>query len=140
LLSLPRVVGVDPSDEAEIEALNGRYGPYIKKGRETRSLENEEQLFTLTLDDALKLLAQPKTRGRASASSVLRELGPDPATEAAITVKTGRYGPYVTDGKTNASLPRGESVEAITLEKAAEMLAEKRKNPPKKRTRRKAKA
>jgi DNA topoisomerase-1 len=140
LLSLPRVIGVDPADDHQIEALNGRYGPYIKKGKETRSVETEEELFTLSLDRALELLAQPKAGRRGGASSILRELGPDPATESPITVKTGRYGPYVTDGKTNASLPRGESVEEITLEKAAEMLAEKRTNPPKKKTRRKAKA
>jgi DNA topoisomerase-1 len=133
LLSLPRVVGVDPADGEEIQALNGRYGPYIKKGKDTRSLEAEAQLFTLDLDGALKLLAQPKRRGR-NAAAPLKELGPDPTTKAEIVVKDGRFGPYVTDGEYNASLPRDLSPETITLERAAEMLAEKRAaGPPKKR-------
>jgi len=133
LLSLPRTVGVDPADGEEIHALNGRYGPYIKKGKETRSLEAEEQLFSLDLDGALKLLAQPKRRGRTS-SAPLKELGPDPATKNEIVVKDGRFGPYVTDGEYNASLPRDLTPETITLDRAAEMLAEKRAaGPPKKR-------
>ena len=131
LLSLPRVVGTDPADGEEIQALNGRYGPYLKKGKETRSLEGEEQLFTVTVDEALALFARPKKgRGGRAAAPPLKELGPDPATGDDIVVKSGRYGPYVTDGTTNASLPRSESPETITLERAAEMLAEKRAAGP----------
>jgi DNA topoisomerase-1 len=136
-------VGVDPADGETIEALNGRYGPYIKKGKDTRSLDTEELIFTLDLDGALKLLAQPKRRGR-QAAAPLKELGTDPATKAEIVVKDGRFGPYVTDGEYNASLPRDLTPETITLERAAEMLAEKRAaGPPKKRkktTRRKSTA
>jgi DNA topoisomerase-1 len=133
LLSLPRTVGVDPADGEEIQALNGRYGPYIKKGKETRSLDGEEQIFALDLDGALKLLAQPKRRGRTS-SAPLKELGSDPATKNEIVVKDGRFGPYVTDGEYNASLPRDLTPETITLDRAVEMLAEKRAaGPPKKR-------
>jgi DNA topoisomerase I len=133
LLALPRTVGTDPADGEEIQALNGRYGPYIKKGKETRSLESESQIFSIDLDGALRLLAQPKRRGRAAAAP-LKELGPDPATKAEIVVKDGRFGPYVTDGEYNASLPRDLTPETITLERAAEMLAEKRAaGPPKRR-------
>ncbi|MDP9069648.1 MAG: type I DNA topoisomerase [Actinomycetota bacterium] len=132
LLRLPRVVGVDPADGKEIEALNGRYGPYLRKGTDSRSLEREEQLFSVTIDEALALFAQPKKgRGRAAAPP-LKELGADPATGAEILVKEGRFGPYVTDGATNASLRKGQAPETITLETAAEMLAEKRAaGPPK---------
>jgi DNA topoisomerase-1 len=140
LLSLPRTVGADPADGGEIVATNGRYGPFIKKGSETRSLENEEQLFTLTLEDALALLAQPK-RGRArTAATPLREIGPDPRTEKPIVIKDGRFGPYVTDGETNASLRSGDSVESLTIERAVELLAERRsRGPAKKRATRKTK-
>ena len=133
LLSLPRVVGVHPEGGEEIQALNGRYGPYLKKGTDTRSLTTEDQIFDITLEEAIELFAQPKTRRGRAAAPPLRELGADPETGEAVVVKDGRFGPYVTDGKTNASLPKSESVESITLERAAEMLAEKRKNPPKKR-------
>jgi len=137
LLSLPRVVGVDPADGEEIHALNGRYGPYLKKDKDTRSLESEQQLFTVTLEEALALFAQPKRgRGRAAAPP-LKELGDDPATGEPIVVKSGRYGPYVTDGTTNASLPKGTSPETITPERAAEMLAEKRAAGPAKPKRKK---
>jgi DNA topoisomerase-1 len=143
LLSLPRTIGVDPADGEEIQALNGRYGPYIKKGKDTRSLDSEAQIFTIDLDGAQKLLAQPKRRGRAAAAP-LKELGPDPETKADIVLKDGRFGPYVTDGEYNASLPRDLTPETITLERAVEMLAEKRAaGPPKKRkktTRRKSTA
>ena len=133
LLSIPRTIGSDPADGEEIQALNGRYGPYIKKGKETRSLESEQQIFDIDLDGALKLLAQPKRRGRAAAAP-LKELGTDPTTKADIVVKDGRFGPYVTDGEYNASLPRDLTPESITLERAAEMLAEKRAaGPPKRR-------
>jgi DNA topoisomerase I len=133
LLSIPRTIGSDPADGEEIQALNGRYGPYIKKGKETRSLETEQQIFDIDIDGALKLLAQPKRRGRAAAAP-LKELGTDPTTKADIVVKDGRFGPYVTDGEYNASLPRDLTPDTITLERAAEMLAEKRAaGPPKRR-------
>jgi DNA topoisomerase-1 len=130
LLTLPRVIGVDPADGEAITAQNGRYGPYISKGKDSRSLETEGQLFTVTLDEALALLAQPKTRGRRAAAPPLRELGNDPTNEKPIVLKEGRFGPYVTDGETNVSLPRGESVEGITPERAVELLADKRARGP----------
>jgi DNA topoisomerase-1 len=144
LLSLPRVLGTDPATGEEVTAQNGRYGPYVKRGTESRSLESEEQLFTVSIDDALALLAQPKTRGRRTAASApLRELGNDPVSGAPVTVKEGRFGPYVTDGETNASLRKGDSVEEITIDRAAELLAERRaKGPatPRKRTAKKTAA
>jgi DNA topoisomerase-1 len=125
LLSLPRVVGT--VDGEDVTAQNGRYGPYVKKGEESRSLETEEQLFTVTLEDAVALFAQPpRRRGRGAPRAPLKELGTDPATGRPIVVKDGRFGPYVTDGETNASLRRGDSVEAITPERATELLAERR--------------
>ena len=130
LLTLPRMVGVDPADGEEILAQNGRYGPYISKGKDSRSLESEGQLFTVTLEEALALLAQPKQRGRRAAAPPLRELGDDPATAKPIVLKEGRFGPYVTDGETNVSLPRGETVDGITPERAAELLADKRARGP----------
>ncbi|MGI9079775.1 MAG: type I DNA topoisomerase [Acidimicrobiales bacterium] len=130
LLSLPRVVGNDPADGAEITVQNGRYGPYVKKGTESRSLESDEGLFTLTLDEALALLAQPK-RGRGqSAKGPLKELGDDPATSSPVTLREGRFGPYVTDGTTNASLRVGDAVDTITLERAAELLQDRRDKGP----------
>jgi DNA topoisomerase I len=139
LLSLPRVVGVDPTDGQEITAQNGRFGPYLKKGTDSRSLETEEQLLTVTLDEALALYAQPK-RGRGRpASPPLRELGIDPATEKPIVVKDGRFGPYITDGETNVTVPRGEPIEELTHERAVELLADKRaRGPAKKPARRSA--
>lgn len=122
LLSLPRVVGQHPDDGAEIIAQNGRYGPYIKWGKETRSLEEEEQLFTLDLDDAVKRLSEPKRRGRRAAAPPLKELGEDPNTGKPIVVKDGRFGPYVTDGDTNASLRVADTVEAIEMDRAIELL------------------
>ena len=131
LLELPRVVGVDPADGGEVVAMNGRYGPFIRKGEETRSLEGEEQLFSITLEQALDVLAQPKTRrARGAAKPPLRELGADPASGRPIVVKEGRFGRYVTDGETNASLRGGETVEALTLDRAAELLAERRARGP----------
>jgi DNA topoisomerase-1 len=131
LLSLPRVVGKDPSDGEEIVAMNGRFGPFIKKGVDTRSLESEEQLFTITPEQALALLAQPKTRrARGAAKPPLREFGADPASGRTIVVKEGRFGLYVTDGETNASLRGGESVETLTLDRAVELLAERRAKGP----------
>jgi DNA topoisomerase-1 len=134
LLTLPRVVGVDPESNEEITAQNGRYGPYLKKGTDSRSIDDEEKLLTITLDEALKIYAQPKQRGRAAAAPG-REIGDDPATGNKITVKSGRFGPYVTDGEYNATLRQGDDEATITLERAAELLAEKRaKGPaPKKR-------
>ncbi|HST26214.1 MAG TPA: topoisomerase C-terminal repeat-containing protein, partial [Gaiellaceae bacterium] len=131
LLELPRVVGADPADGGEVVAMNGRFGPFIKKGTETRSLESEGQLFTLTVDEALALLAQPKARrARGAAKAPLRELGADPASGRAIVVKEGRFGRYVTDGETNASLRGGETVEGLTLDRAVELLAERRARGP----------
>lgn len=129
LLSLPRTVGTAPDGE-EVLAASGRYGPYVKKGDEFRSLETEEQIFTIGLDEALALLAAPKTRGRRVAAAPLRELGVDPFTERPLVVKDGRFGPYVTDGETNASLRRGMTVEGLSIEQASEMLAEKRAKEP----------
>src|SRR5204863_619173 len=105
LLSLPRVVGVDPNNGEEITAQNGRYGPYLKRGTDSRSLANEEQMFTITLDEALKIYSEPKRRaGQGASAPPLRELGTDPATGKPMVIKDGRFGPYVTDGETNASL------------------------------------
>ncbi len=134
LLTLPRVVGVDPESGDEITAQNGRYGPYLKKGTDSRSIESEEQLLTITLEQALAIYAQPKQRGRAAANPG-KELGEDPATGAKVTVKSGRFGYYVTDGEYNATLRQGDDHETVTLERAAELLADKRaKGPaPKKR-------
>ncbi len=136
LLSLPRILTAP--DGEEIQVANGRYGPYIKKGKETRSLAGEEQLFTVTTEEALALLAQPKERrGRGQAKPPLLDLGPDPASGKPIVVKEGRFGPYVTDGETNASLRRGDDAEKLTLDRALELLAERRaKGPAPKKTRR----
>jgi len=141
LLSLPRVVGVDPTDEVEITAQNGRYGPYLKKGTDSRSLESEEQLFSVTLEQALAIYALPKTRGRGrAAAGPLRELGADPASSLPVVVRDGRFGPYVTDGETNATLRKGDAVESVTLERAVELLAEKRARGPVKKSARRAPA
>jgi DNA topoisomerase-1 len=128
LLSLPRMVGVDPDTGQEITAQNGRYGPYLKRGTDSRSLADEEQIFTVTLDEARKIYAEPKRRGRqATAKPPLRELAADPVTGKPMVVKEGRFGPYVTDGEgVNASLRKGDSVETLTDERAAELLADKR--------------
>ncbi|MDU0292039.1 type I DNA topoisomerase [Saccharothrix longispora] len=130
LLSLPRVVGKDPETGAEITAQNGRYGPYLKKGTDSRSLTGEDQLFTVTLDEALKIYAEPKKRGRAAAAPPLKELGEDPVSGKPMVVKEGRFGPYVTDGETNASLRKSDSVEGLSDERASELLAEKRAKGP----------
>lgn len=140
LLSLPRIVGAHPDDQEEIVALNGRFGPYLKKGTDSRSLENEDQLFTVTLDEAIALFKEPKRRRGQAAAAPLRELGEDPQTKLKIVIKDGRYGPYCTDGETNASVPRGESVDSITLERASELLGERRAAGPKKKGARKAPA
>jgi DNA topoisomerase-1 len=141
LLSLPRMLGPDPADGEDVEALNGRFGPYIKKGTETRSLESEEQLFTITLEQALELLAKPKERRRrGAAAGPLRELGVDPITEKKIVVRKGRFGPYVTDGETNASLRAGDEVESLTHERAIELLADRRARGPAKPGRKRTRA
>jgi len=134
LMSLPRVVGQDV-DGGDITAQNGRYGPYLKKGTDSRSLESEDQIFSITLEEAQAIYAQPKQRGRAAARPPLKDLGADPASGRPMMIKDGRFGPYVTDGEINATLRRGDDVETITSERAAELLAEKRaKGPaPKKR-------
>ncbi|GGM12115.1 type I DNA topoisomerase [Micromonospora yangpuensis] len=142
LLSLPRLIGVAP-DGGEVFANNGRYGPYVKRGDEFRSLDSEEKMFTVTLDEALALLAAPKTRQRRAAAPPLREMGVDPLTEKPLVIKDGRFGPYVTDGEFNASLRRGQTPEELTVEQASEMLAEKRAKgpaPKKKATAKKAPA
>ncbi|MFF2194438.1 type I DNA topoisomerase [Streptomyces sp. NPDC058157] len=137
LMSLPRVVGAD-AEGVEITAQNGRYGPYLKKGTDSRSLETEDQLFSITLDEALAIYAQPKQRGRAAAKPPLKELGTDPVSEKPVVVKDGRFGPYVTDGETNATLRRDDDVETITPERGYELLAEKRAKGPAKKTAKKA--
>ncbi|MFJ5017002.1 type I DNA topoisomerase [Streptomyces griseoluteus] len=139
LMSLPRVVGTD-AEGVEITAQNGRYGPYLKKGTDSRSLTAEEQLFTITLEEALAIYAQPKQRGRAAAKPPLKELGEDPVSGKPVVVKDGRFGPYVTDGETNATLRSGDSVEEITPERGFELLAEKRAKGPAKKTAKKATA
>ena len=142
LLSLPRVVGQDPESGADITAQNGRYGPYLKKDTDSRSLETEEQIFTVTLEQALELFAQPKRRrGQSAARGPLRELGEDPATGKPVVIKDGRFGPYFTDGEINVTLRRGDDPATVTPERAFELLAEKRaKGPTKKRTTRKTAA
>ncbi|MFD0306930.1 type I DNA topoisomerase [Streptomyces sp. NPDC127119] len=137
LMSLPRVVGTD-AEGVEITAQNGRYGPYLKKGTDSRSLTSEDQLFTITLDEALAIYAQPKQRGRAAAKPPLKELGADPVSGQPVVVKDGRFGAYVTDGETNATLRSDDSVEAITPERGFELLAEKRAKGPAKKTAKKA--
>jgi len=141
LLSLPRIVGQD-AEGVDITAQNGRYGPYLKKGTDSRSLETEEQIFTVTLEQALELFAQPKRRrGQAAARGPLRELGEDPESGRPVVIKDGRFGPYFTDGQTNVTLRRGDDPATVTPERAYELLAEKRaKGPAKKRTTRKTAA
>jgi len=130
LLSLPRVLG--ELDGEQVTVQNGRYGPYAKKGSDSRSLESEGQLFTLTLTEAKELFSQPKARGRRTGASAppLRELGEDPATGKPMVIREGRFGPYVTDGETNASLRKGDEVGSITVVRGAELLADRRAAPP----------
>ncbi|CAN1568014.1 TopA Topoisomerase IA [Mycobacteriaceae bacterium] len=135
LLSLPRLVGVDPANGEEVTAQNGRYGPYLKRGNDSRSLASEDQIFGITLDEALKIYAEPKRRGRQGAATPpLRELGTDGASGKPMVIKDGRFGPYVTDGETNASLRKGDEVSTITDDRASELLAERRARGPVKRT------
>ena len=126
LLSLPREVGVDPSDGEVITAQNGRYGPYLKKGKDSRSLANEDQIFSITLDEARRIYAEPKRRGRAAAQPPIKQLGDNDVSGKPMTVKDGRFGPYVTDGTTNASLRRGDDPEQLTDARANELLSERR--------------
>ncbi|MCI4318421.1 MAG: DNA topoisomerase I, partial [Thermoplasmata archaeon] len=133
LLRIPRVVGTDPETGEEVVAHNGRYGPYLKRGKDTRSLVTEDQLLSIDLDGATAIFAQPKARRGRTSAGPLRELGADPATGEPVVVRDGRFGPYVTDGSTNASLRRGDSVEAIDIERAAELLAERRAAGPSRR-------
>jgi DNA topoisomerase I len=139
LLSLPRLVGVDPQTGEEITSQNGRYGPYLKRGTDSRSLATEDQIFDITLEEALKIYAEPKRRGgQGAAAPPLRELGTDPASGKPMVIKDGRFGPYVTDGETNASLRKGDNVLTITDERASELLADRRARGPVKRTTKKA--
>jgi DNA topoisomerase-1 len=132
LLSLPRVVGVD--DGEEITAQNGRYGPYLKKGTDSRSLPSEDALFTVTLDEARAIFAQPKQRRGRVAKPPLAELGAHPETGAPVRVLDGRFGPYITDGSVNASVPRGTDPDSVTLDQAVELLRERAARAPAKRT------
>src|SRR6202021_41970 len=130
LLRIPRTVGPDPESGEEVVAHNGKFGPYLKKGSDTRSLASEDQILSVTLPEAQALFAQPKQRRGRTAAPPLRELGADPATQLPVVVKEGRFGPYVTDGTTNASLRRRDVVERTTMERAAELLAERRAAGP----------
>ena len=132
LMSLPRVLGTD-AEGNEITVQNGRFGPYLKKGTDSRSIGSEEEIFTITLEQALDIYSQPKQRGRAAAKPPLAELGVDPNSEKNIVVKDGRFGPYITDGVTNITVPRSETIESLTHERAVELLAEKRAKGPAKR-------
>ncbi|WP_413318612.1 type I DNA topoisomerase [Agrococcus sp. 1P02AA] len=139
LLGLPRVVGVDPESGNDITARPGRYGPFLSKGEDTRSLDDEEQIFSITLEQALEKFAQPKYGAR-KAASALKEFDADPVSGKPVKVRDGRFGPYVTDGETNATIPRGEDVEGITFERAIELLQIKREKGPAKKPIRKAAA
>nr|WP_235619848.1 type I DNA topoisomerase [Gulosibacter faecalis] len=135
LLSLPRVVGVDEESGTEITAQNGRYGAYLKKGTDTRSLPDEDSIFSIDLAGAQELFAQPKYANRQSKTVILDFAEPDPVSGKVVKVKDGRFGPYVTDGETNVTVPRGQDAATITFARAVEMIAEKRaKGPAKKRT------
>ena len=126
LLTIPRVVGIDPEDDGEIMALNGRYGPYVKKGTDSRTIESEEQLLTITLEEAVEIFKQPKRRRGQAAAAPLKELGDDPVSGKPVVLKNGRFGPYVTDGTTNGSLRKGDDPETITNERAYELLQMRR--------------
>ncbi|WP_312918777.1 type I DNA topoisomerase [Kocuria sp.] len=129
LLSLPRVLGEDTDGET-ITVQNGRYGPYLKKGSDSRSIGSEDQIFTITLDEAKTIYAQPKQRGRQAAKPPLADLGADPLTEKRMVIKEGRFGAYITDGETNVTVPRAEAIEQITAARASQLLAEKRAKGP----------
>jgi DNA topoisomerase-1 len=132
LLALPRTVGADPNDGELITAQNGRYGPYINKGKDSRSLDSEDDIFTVDLETALAKLAEPRVYGRRGpAKPPLREFGVDPMSGKPVVAKDGKFGVYVTDGETNASLTRGDRLEYVTPERAFELLAVRRENGPK---------
>jgi DNA topoisomerase-1 len=134
LLDLPRTVGEDPETGEPITAQNGRYGPYVKRGTDTRTLPDEDSIFTIDLAGALELFAQPKYGAR-RASSALKEFDADPVSGKPVRIKEGRFGAYVTDGETNATIPKGEDPEGVEFERAIQLLAEKRaKGPAPKRT------
>jgi DNA topoisomerase-1 len=126
LLSLPRTLGVDSETGEEITVQNGRYGPYLRRGADSRTLNSEDQLFSIDLDEAVEIYKQPKVRRRGVAKPPLKDLGVDPETKKPIIIKDGRFGMYVTDGETNATLRRGDTVEAMTIERALELLAGRR--------------
>ena len=130
LLSLPRVVGVDPSDEQEITVQNGRYGPYLKKGTDSRTIASEDLIFAITLDEALTIYAQPKQRGRRAAAPPMRDLGIDPSTSKPVVIKEGRFGPYITDGETNATVPSSADPMTLSVDRAFDLLAAKRAAGP----------
>lgn len=130
LLTLPRTLGTDPESGEEITAQNGPYGPYLKKGTDSRNLSDEQQLLTITLEEALQIYSQPKQRGRRGAKPPLREFGEDPVSKKKVVVKDGRFGPYITDGTMNVTVPRAESIEGLTEERAFTLLAEKRAKDP----------
>jgi len=134
LLDLPRVVGKDPESGEDITAQNGRYGPYIKKGTDTRTLPSEDAIFDVDLPGALELFAQPKYGAKRTASAALKEFDADPVSGKPIKMKDGRFGPYVTDGETNATIPRGEDIETVDHARAVQLIADKRaKGPVKKK-------
>ncbi len=130
LLSLPRVVGIDPSDEQEITVQNGRYGPYLKKGNDSRTIASEDLIFAITLDEALAMYAQPKQRGRRAAAPPMRDLGIDPSTNMPVVIKEGRFGPYITDGETNATVPSSADPMTLSVDRAFDLLAAKRAAGP----------
>jgi len=126
LLSLPRVVGVDPESDTEITDQNGKFGPYLKRGTDSRSLESEEQIFDLTLEQALEIYKQPKYGGRRTAATPLKEFGEDPASKANVVAKSGQFGLYVSDGIVNATVPKDEPLDELTNDRAYELLAIRR--------------
>ncbi|WP_461169447.1 type I DNA topoisomerase [Arthrobacter sp. Z1-15] len=132
LMKLPRVLGTD-AEGNEITVQNGRFGPYLKKGTDSRSIGSEEEIFTITLEQALEIYSQPKQRGGRQAAAPLAEFGTDPVSEKPIVVKDGRFGPYITDGITNITVPRSTAIEELTREQAIDLLAEKREKGPAKK-------
>ncbi|MGB3732580.1 type I DNA topoisomerase [Microbacterium sp.] len=130
LLSLPRVVGKDPESGEEITAQNGRFGPYLKKGKDSRSLESESQIFDVTLEQALEIYARPKYGAGRASSALVEFKDPDPTSGKPIRIRDGRFGAYVTDGETNVTIPRGQTPDDVTFEIAVQMLADKRAKGP----------
>jgi DNA topoisomerase-1 len=139
LLQIPRTVGTDPESGEDVVAYNGKFGPYLKKGTDTRSLTAQEQLLSITLEEAQAIFAQPKQRRGRVAAAPLRELGNDPATDLPMVLREGRFGPYVTDGTTNASLRKGDEIESLTVARASELLADRRAAGPSTRKKKAAK-